>query len=83
VHDTVIKAMLDSHTRDIEAAFKRANEYSIMTPASQTLQLLPTQMGRLQSGLQQKPYGEGLAAPQLQPAFVNTAKHPQPPAEQP
>jgi len=28
VHDTVIKAMLDSHTRDIEAAFKRGKEHS-------------------------------------------------------
>ena len=83
VHDTVIKAMVDSHTRNIEAALKRGKEYSIMTPASQTLQLLPTQMGRLQSDLQEKPYAQGLAAPQLQAAFENTTKHPQPPAEEP
>ena len=37
MHDTVIKAMLDSHTRDIEAAFKRGKEHSIVTAASQTL----------------------------------------------
>ena len=83
VHDTVIKAMVDNHTRDIEAAFKRVQEYSIMTLASQTLQLLPTQIGRLKSDLQEKPYAQGLAAPQLQAAFENTTKHPQPPAEKP
>ncbi len=82
VHDTVIKAMLDSHTRDIEAAFKRGKEHSIMTAASQTLQLLPTQVARLQSDLQQEPYAQGVAAPQLQPALENTTKDPQPPAEQ-
>ncbi|DBB06115.1 TPA: hypothetical protein ACH3X3_009674 [Trebouxia sp. C0006] len=82
MHDTVIKAMLDSHTRDIEAAFKRGKEHSIVTAASQTLPLLPTQLGRLQSDLQQEPYAQGVAAPQLQPAWENTAKDPQPLAEQ-
>ena len=82
VHDIVIKAMLESHTRDIEAAFKRGKEHSIMTAASQTLQPLTTQVGRLQSDLQQEPYVHGVAAPQLQPALENTAKDPQPPAEQ-
>ncbi len=81
VHDTVIKAMLDSHTRDIESAFKRGKEHSITSTASQTLQLLPTQVGRLQD-LQQEPYAQGVAAPQLQPALQNTAKDFQPPAEQ-
>ena len=55
MHNTVIKAMLDSHTRDIEAAFKRGKEHSIVTAAPQTLPLLPTQVGRLQSDLQQEP----------------------------
>ena len=82
VHDIVIKAMLDSHTRDIEAAFKRGKEHSIMTAASQTLQPVPMQMGRLQSDSQQEPYAQSMAAPQLQPALKNTAKDPQPPAEQ-
>ena len=82
VHDMVIKAMLESHARDIEAAFKRGKEHSIMTAASQTLQPLPAQMGRLQSDLQQEPYAQGVAAPQLQPALENTAKDFQPPAEQ-
>ena len=82
MHDTVIKAMLDSHTRDIEAAFKRGKEHSIVTAASQTLPLLPTQLGRLQSDLQQEPYAQGVAAPQLQPALEHTAKDPQPLAEQ-
>ena len=82
MHDTVIKAMLDSHTRDIEAAFKRGKEHSIVTAASQTLPLLPTQVGRLQSDLQQEPYAQGVAAPQLQPALENTTKDFQPPAEQ-
>ena len=52
VHETVIKAMLDSHTRDIEAAFKRGKKHSIMTAASQTPQPLPKQVGRLQLDLQ-------------------------------
>ena len=39
MHDTVIKAMLDRHTRDIEAAFKRGKEHSIVTAAPQTLPL--------------------------------------------
>ncbi len=82
MHDTVIKAMLDSHTRDIEAAFKRGKEHSIVTAASQTLPLLPTQVGRLQSDLQQEPYAQGVAAPQLQPALENTTKDFQPPAKQ-
>ncbi|DBA94947.1 TPA: hypothetical protein ACH3X1_002473 [Trebouxia sp. C0004] len=82
MHDTVIKAMLDSHTRDIEAAFKRGKEHSIVTAASQTLQLLPTQVGRLLSDLQQEPYAQGVAAPHLHPVLENTAKDPQPPAEQ-
>ena len=38
VPDIVIRAMLDSHTRDIEAAFKRGKEHSIRTAASQTPQ---------------------------------------------
>ena len=82
MHDTVIKAMLDSHTRDTEAAFKRGKEHSIVTAAPQTLPLLPTQVGRLQSDLQQEPYAQGVAAPQLQPALENTTKDFQPPAEQ-
>ena len=82
MHDTVIKAMLDSHTRDIEAAFKRGKEHSIVTAAPPTLPLLPTQVGRLQSDLQQEPYAQGVAAPQLQPALENTTKNFQPPAEQ-
>ncbi|KAL3134250.1 hypothetical protein ABBQ38_006644 [Trebouxia sp. C0009 RCD-2024] len=82
MHDTVIKAMLDRHTRDIEAAFKRGKEHSIVTAAPQTLPLLPTQVGRLQSDLQQEPYVQGVAAPQLQPALENTTKEFQPPAEQ-
>ena len=82
VHDIVIKAMLDNHTREIEAAFKRGKEHSTMTAASQALQPLPTQEGRLQSDLQQDPYAQGMAALQLQPALENTAKDPQPPAEQ-
>ena len=82
MHDTVIKAMLDRHTRDIEAAFKRGKEHSIVTAAPQTLPLLPTQVGRLQSDLQQEPYAQGVAAPQLQPALENTTKDFQPPAEQ-
>ena len=82
VHDIVIKAMLDSHTRDVEAAFKRGKEHSIMTAASQTLQPLPTQMRRLQSDLQQDPYAQGMAAPPLQPALENTAKDPHSSVEQ-
>ena len=82
MHDTVIKAMLDSHTRDIEAAFKRGKEHSIVTAATQMLPLLPTQVGRLQSDLQQEPYAQGVAAPQLQPALENTTKNFQPPTEQ-
>ena len=82
VHETVIKAILDSHKIDLEAAFKRGKEHSIVTAASQTLQLLPTQVGRLQSDLQQEPYAQGVAAPQPQPALENTAKDSQPPAEQ-
>jgi len=53
-----------------------------VTAASQTLQLLPTQVGRLQSDLQQEPYAQGVAAPQLQPALENTAKDPHTLAEQ-
>ena len=56
VHGTVIKAMLDSHTRDIEAPFKRGKEHNMLTAASQTLQPLPSQVGRLQSDVQQEPY---------------------------
>ena len=82
VHDIVIKAMRDSHTRDIEAAFKRGKEHSIMTAASQTLQPLPTQMRRLQSDLQQEPHAQGMEALQQQTALENTAKDPQPSAEQ-
>ena len=82
VHETVIKAILDSHKIDLEAAFKRGKEHSIVTAASQTLQLLPTQVGRLQSDLQQEPYAQGVAAPQPHPALENTAKDSQPPAEQ-
>ncbi len=82
MHDTVITAMLHSHTKDVEAAFKRGKEHSIVTTASQTLPLLPTQLGRLQSDVQQEPYAQGEAAPQLQPALENTAKGPQPLAEQ-
>ena len=82
VHDIVIKAMLNSHTRDIEAAFKRGKEHSIMTTASQMLQPLPMQVGRLQSDLQQEPYPQDMEAPQPQPALENTAKDPQSPAEQ-
>lgn len=82
VHDIVIKAMLDNHTREIEAAFKRGKEHNTMTAASQALQFLPTQEGRLQSDLQQDPYAPGMAAPQLQTALENTTKDPQPPAEQ-
>ncbi|DBA84353.1 TPA: hypothetical protein ACH3X2_006230 [Trebouxia sp. C0005] len=82
MHDTVIKAMLDRHTRDIEAAFKRGKEHSIVTAAPQTLPLLPTQVGRLQSDLQQEPYAQGVAAPHLQPALENTTQDFQPPAEQ-
>ena len=81
MHDTVIKAMLDRHTRDIEVAFKRGKEHSIVTAAPQTLPLLPTQVGRLQSDLQE-PYAQGVAAPQLQPALENTTKDSQPPAGQ-
>ena len=82
MHDTVIKAMLHNHTRDIEAAFKRGKEHSIVTAAPQTLPLLPTQVGRLQSDLQQEPYAQDVAALQLQPALENTTKDFQPPAEQ-
>ena len=82
VHDIIVKAMLDNHTREIEAAFKRGKEHSTMTAASQALQPLPTQEGRLQSDLQHDPYAQGMAALQLQPALENTAKDPQPPAEQ-
>ena len=81
VHDIVIKAMLDSLTRDIAAAFKRGKGDSIKTAASQTLQPLPTQEGRLQSDLQQDPYAQGMASPQLQLALANTTKDPQPPTE--
>ena len=88
LHDIVIKAMFDSHSREIEAAFKRGKEHSIMTAASQTLQPLqiaqfPTQTDRLQTDLQRDPYVQCTAAPQLQPAFLkNTTKDPQPLAEQ-
>ena len=76
------KAVHDTVTTDIEAAFNRGKEHSITTAASQTLQLLPTQVGRLQSDLQQEPYAQGVAALQLQSALENTTKDPQPPPEQ-
>ena len=82
VHETVIKAILDSHKIDIEVAFKRGNEHSITTAASKTLPVLPTQVGRLQSDLQQEPYAQGVAAPKLHPALENPAKDYQPPADQ-
>ncbi len=82
LHDTVIKAMLDCHTKEIEAAFKRGKEHNITTAASQTLPHSPTQVGRLQSDLQREPYAKGVAAMQLQPAFGNIAKAPQPLAGQ-
>ena len=82
VHDNIIKAMLDSHTKEIEAAFKRGKEHSMMTATSQPPQPLPTEVGRLQSDLQQEQYAKSMAAPQLQPALENTTKGSQPPAEQ-
>ena len=51
VHETVIKAILDSHKIDIEAAFKRGKEHSIMTAASQTLPTFDNASGKIAVGL--------------------------------
>ena len=82
LHDIFIKGMLDSHARDIEAAYKRGKEQRIVTATPHTLQALPTQVDKLQLDIQQEPHAQGVEAMQLKPAFGNIAKDPQPPAEQ-
>ena len=82
LHDIFIKKMLDSHARDIETAFKRGKEQRIVTATPNTLQALPTQVDKLQLDIQQEPYAQGVVAMQLEFAFGNIAKNPQPLAEQ-
>ena len=62
--------------------YKRGKEQRIVTATSHTLQALPTQMDKLQLDIHQEPYAQGVVAMQLEPAFGNIAKDPQPPAEQ-
>ena len=82
LHEIFIKKMLDSHARDIETAFKRGKEQRIVTATPNTLQALPTQVDKLQLDIQQEPYAQGVVAMQLEFAFGNIAKNPQPLAEQ-
>ena len=57
--NSVIKAMLDSQKLQLASAFKRGKDYGIKAGAAQELgPLLQTNVGRLQSDLQQEPHVE-------------------------